>query len=205
MSIGDFMKADFFKRIGAYVIDYIIIMIVLMGITASVNVGSDITKEVNDLMNEYKEGNITIEEYTEKVMPLNYELTKRKLPVNVATSVVCIGYYIVFAYFNKGQTLGKKLCKIKVVNDKGERPSIWNMIVRGLFIYGIVTTLYSTISINFLDMEKFNYSVSVISAIESMVIIISILMMLYKKDGRGLHDIIAKTNVIREDDKNGKN
>ena len=72
------------------------------------------------------------------------------------------------------------------------------MVIRGLLIYGIVTTLYSTISINFLDMEKFNYSVSVISAIESMIIIV-ILMMLYKKDGRGLHDIIAKTNVIREE------
>ena len=175
------MKADFFKRIFAYLIDYFIIMIVLMGITASVNVGSDLTKEINDVMNDYK------------------ELTKRKLPVNVATSVVFIGYYIIFAYFNKGQTLGKKLLKIKVVNDKGERPSIWNMVIRGLLIYGIVTTLYSTISINFLDMEKFNYSVSVISAIESMIIIVSILMMLYKKDGRGLHDIIAKTNVIREE------
>ena len=200
------MKADFFKRIFAYLIDYFIIMIVLMGITASVNVGSDLTKEINDVMNDYKEGNITVEEYTEKVMPLNYELTKRKLPVNVATSVVFIGYYIIFAYFNKGQTLGKKICKIKVidydhkvVNDKGERPSICNMVIRGLLIYGIVTTLYSTISINFLDMEKFNYSVSVISAIESMIIIVSILMMLYKKDGRGLHDIIAKTNVIREE------
>ena len=163
------MKADFFKRIFAYLIDYFIIMIVLMGITASVNVGSDLTKEINDVMNDYKEGNITVEEYTEKVMPL------------------------------KGQTLGKKLLKIKVVNDNGERPSIWNMVIRGLLIYGIVTTLYSTISINFLDMEKFNYSVSVISAIESMIIIVSILMMLYKKDGRGLHDIIAKTNVIREE------
>ena len=103
------MKVDFFKRIFAYLIDYFIIMIVLMGITASV------TKEINDVMNDYKEGNITVEEYTEKVMPLNYELTKRKLPVNVATSVVFIGYYIIFAYFNKGQTLGKKLLKIKVV------------------------------------------------------------------------------------------
>ena len=51
------MKADFFKRIFAYLIDYfIIIMIVLMGITASVNVGSsDLTKEINDVMNDYKE------------------------------------------------------------------------------------------------------------------------------------------------------
>ena len=50
------MKADFFKRIFAYLIDYFIIMIVLMGITASVNVGRDLTKEINDVMNDYKEG-----------------------------------------------------------------------------------------------------------------------------------------------------
>ena len=198
------MKADFFKRIFAYMIDYFIILLVLSFITANINVGSDITEKVNNLTNEYKNGNITIEEYNEEVLPLNYELTKRKLPVNVITCVIIIGYYIVFAYFNKGQTLGKKICKIRVVNDKGERASIWNILIRSLFIYGIITTLYSLISINFLDIESFNYSVSVVSVIESLFIVISLLMMLYKKDGRGLHDIVAKTKVIGEDDKKWK-
>lgn len=198
------MKADFFKRIFAYMIDYFIILLVLSFITANINVGSDITEKVNNLTNEYKNGNITIEEYNEEVLPLNYELTKRKLPVNVITCVIIIGYYIVFAYFNKGQTLGKKICKIRVVNDKGERASIWNILIRSLFIYGIITTLYSLISINFLDIESFNYSVSVVSVIESLFIVISLLMMLYKRDGRGLHDIIAKTKVIGEDDKKWK-
>lgn len=198
------MKADFFKRIFAYMIDYFIILLVLSFITANINVGSDITEKVNNLTNEYKNGNITIEEYNEEVLPLNYELTKRKLPVNVITCVIIIGYYIVFAYFNKGQTLGKKICKIRVVNDKGERASIWNILIRSLFIYGIITTLYSLICINFLDIESFNYSVSVVSVIESLFIVISLLMMLYKKDGRGLHDIVAKTKVIGEDDKKWK-
>ncbi len=198
------MKADFFKRIFAYMIDYFIILLVLSFITANINVGSDITEKVNNLTNEYKNGNITIEEYNEEALPLNYELTKRKLPVNVITCVIIIGYYIVFAYFNKGQTLGKKICKIRVVNDKGERASIWNILIRSLFIYGIITTLYSLICINFLDIESFNYSVSVVSVIESLFIVISLLMMLYKKDGRGLHDIVAKTKVIGEDDKKWK-
>lgn len=198
------MKADFFKRIFAYMIDYFIILLVLSFITANINVGSDITEKVNNLTNEYKNGNITIEEYNEEVLPLNYELTKRKLPVNVITCVIIIGYYIVFAYFNKGQTLGKKICKIRIVNDKGERASIWNILIRSLFIYGIITTLYSLISINFLDIESFNYSVSVVSVIECLFIVVSLLMMLYKKDGRGLHDIVAKTKVIGEDGKKWK-
>lgn len=193
------MKASFFKRVSAYVIDYIIIMIALLGITASMNIDSDISNDINDLTNEYRNGEITIEEYTEKALPLNYELTKRKLPANIATVVVFIGYYVIFAYFNKGQTLGKKICKIKVVNIDGDKPNIWNMLIRSLFIYGIITSLYSVISINFLNMKDFNYSVSVVSVVESMILIICTLMMLYKKDGRGLHDIIAKTNVIGEE------
>ena len=189
------MKASFFKRVSAYVIDYIIIMIALLGITASMNIGSDIT----DDMNEYSNGEITMEEYTEKVFPLHSLFSKRKLPANIATVVVFIGYYVIFAYFNKGQTLGKKICKIKVVNIDGNKPSIWNILIRSLFIYGIITSLYSVISINFLNMKDFNYSVSVVSVVESMILIICTLMMLYKKDGRGLHDIIAKTNVIGEE------
>lgn len=193
------MKADFFKRIFAYVLDYVVISIFLTIITMNVNVGSDISENISELYKQYQNEEITIEEYSEAILPLNYELNKRKLLVNVTTCVVMVGYYIIFAYFNKGQTLGKKIFKIKVVNDKGNRPSIWNILVRSLFIYGIVTTLYSTISINFFNMNSFNYSVSVISAIESMIVIVSLLMMLYKKDGRGLHDIIAKTSVIREE------
>ena len=193
------MKASFFKRISAYIIDYIIIMLALVAITASMNINNDVSDKINDLTNQYRSGDITIDEYSEKIIPLNYELSKRKLPANIATVVVFIGYYVVFSYFNKGQTFGKKICKIKVVNNDGDKPSIWNMLVRSLFIYGIITSLYSIIAINFLNMNDFSYSVSVISIIECMFIVITVLMMLYKKDGRGLHDIIAKTNVIGEE------
>ncbi len=193
------MKASFFKRISAYIIDYIIIMLALVAITASMNINNVVNDKINDLTNQYRSGDITIDEYSEKIIPLNYELSKRKLPANIATVVVFIGYYVVFAYFNKGQTFGKKICKIKVVNNDGDKPSIWNMLVRSLFIYGIITSLYSIITINFLSMNDFSYSVSVISIIECMFIVITVLMMLYKKDGRGLHDIIAKTNVIGEE------
>ena len=193
------MKASFFKRISAYIIDYIIIMLALVAITASMNINNVVNDKINDLTNQYRSGDITIDEYSEKIIQLNYELSKRKLTANIATVVVFIGYYVVFAYFNKGQTFGKKICKIKVVNNDGDKPSIWNMLVRSLFIYGIITSLYSIITINFLSMNDFSYSVSVISIIECMFIVITVLMMLYKKDGRGLHDIIAKTNVIGEE------
>jgi uncharacterized RDD family membrane protein YckC len=47
---------------------------------------------------------------------------------------------------------------------------------------------------------KNNYfvGVSLITIIESIFIIITTIMVVYRKDKRGLHDIIGKTKVISE-------
>jgi len=72
------------------------------------------------------------------------------------------------------------------------------MIVRSLFIYGIFTLLYSVIFVNILNKEMFGYSYVIVSYLEIIFMTITFFMVLYKKDGRGLHDIIANTNVIEE-------
>ncbi len=103
-----------------------------------------------------------------------------------------------FATLNKGQTLGKKLLKIKVVNKDGEKPSIWNMLLRSLFIYNIVSALFSIIFVNILSVNTFTYIYTIVGYVEFFVIIVSFFMVTYKKDGKGLHDMIAGTNVIEE-------
>ena len=194
------MKANFLKRVLAFCFDYFILTLVLSFITVGFNTSNEsFYTEISNISKEYNEGNISVNEYNDKLMKLEYEYQKDNLPVNIINIVLFIGYFIVFGYLNKGQTLGKKIFKIRVVNDDGSTVKLSSLIIRSLFIYGIITSLYSVISINFLNMKDFNYSVSVVSVVESMILIICTLMMLYKKDGRGLHDIIAKTNVIGEE------
>lgn len=193
------MKASFIKRLGAFIIDTMILSVIFSLVTIGFNSNtSDINKELTDILEQYENSEITIEEYSDKVIDLNYKLQKSSLGVNTLEVVLYVGYFIVFGYLNKGQTLGKKLCKIKVVNKNGDKPSIWNMVVRSLFIYGIATLLFSIIFVNILNSEIFSYGYTVITYVESIFIIICFFMILYKKDGRGLHDIIAKTNVIEE-------
>lgn len=193
------LKASFIKRLGSFVIDTmilsVIISLVTMGFTNNTN---DINKELTSILEQYESSEITIEEYSDKVTNLNYELQKSSVIINIVNIVLYVGYFIVFGYLNNGQTLGKKICKIKVVNKDGDRPSIWNMIVRSLFIYGIATLLFSVIFVNILNSKIFTYGYTIITYVETIFMMICFFMLLYKKDGKGLHDLMAKTRVIEE-------
>ena len=194
------MKASFFKRMGAFVIDYFVVLVIVSLITMGFNTNknNDLNSQMNQLISDYQNEKITIDEYKDETYKLNYELQKENMTVNIVTITLYIGYFVVFATLNKGQTLGKKLLKIRVVNKNNDKPSIWNMLVRSLFIYNIISILFSTVAVNFLNINTFTYIYTTLGYIEYFVIIISFFMVIYKKDGRGLHDMMAGTNVIEE-------
>ena len=194
------MKASFFKRMGAFVIDYFIVLVIVSLITMGFNTNknNDLNNQRNQLISDYQNEKITIDEYKDETYKLNYELQKENITVNIVTITLYIGYFVVFATLNKGQTLGKKLLKIRVVNKNNDKPSIWNMLVRSLFIYNIISILFSTVAVNFLNINTFTYIYTALGYIEYFVIIISFFMVIYKKDGRGLHDMMAGTNIIEE-------
>lgn len=193
------MKASFIKRVLAFLIDSFILSIVFSVITINFNTNSDeISNKFMEKIEQYQNNEITIEEYTDSVVDLNYQLQKSSVRTNALQVVLYVGYFIVFGYLNKGQTVGKKLFKIKVVNKDGSLPSIWNVIVRSLLIYGIFTLLYSIVFVNIFDKYIFTYGYMLIDYTIAIFVMIAFFMALYRKDGRGLHDVIARTYVIEE-------
>ena len=119
--------------------------------------------------------------------------------VNIISCVITIGYYIVFTYLNKGQSIGKKLLKIKIVDkETKEAPSIKAIILRSIIIYSIISGLFNIIFINLLNKNIYFIGYNFLATIEEILIIVSAFMILYRKDKRGLQDIIAKTEVIEE-------
>lgn len=193
------MKVSFVKRFGAFIIDTFILSLVFSLISMGFSTDTkSINDKLTDTLEQFEKEEITIEEYSDTINELNYELQKKSIIPNILNVVLYVGYFIVFGYLNKGQTLGKKLCKFKVVNIKDDKPSIWNIIVRSLFIYGILTLLYNIIFVNIFGKNIFSYGNVIVSYTETIFMIVTFFMVLYRKDGRGLHDIIAKTKVIDE-------
>lgn len=194
------MKASFFKRLGAFIIDYFIVIFIISMITMgfSSSATNDISKKASELVSDYQNEKITAEEYTEEYSKLSYELQKSNVNMNIASITLYVGYFIIFATLNRGQTLGKKLFKIKVVSKDNKDVNVWNMLIRSLLIYNLISAIFSVIFVNFLSVDAFTNVYMIIGYIEYFIMIVSFFMVTYKKDGRGLHDIIAGTNVIEE-------
>lgn len=189
------MKPLLFKRLGAYLFDFIVVTFIVSIITINFKVNSTITNKTYDLLIGAANGEIVLEEHSDELFELNYEYQKSIIPSTVVSIVISIGYFIVFAYLNKGQTLGKKIFKIKVVNKDGNNPSIWNMLGRSIPLYGIITGIINIIGVYVFNVKMFNYTSTIVNYIYYGFIIICFFMVMYKKDGKGLHDLIGRTYV----------
>lgn len=192
------MKTVFFKRLGAYLLDFIIVTFIVAIITVNFKTNNVVIEKMNSLISGVASEEITLEEYSNQIFEINYEYQRAIIPSTIVSVVINVVYFIIFAFLNKGQTLGKKVFKIKVVNQDGKNPSIWNMLLRSIWLYGIITGIVNIIGVYVLNVKLFNYTSTTVNYIYYGFIIISFFMVIYKKDGRGIHDIIGKTSVKEE-------
>lgn len=193
--------AKFFKRILAFIIDTIIVTLAAALLsTPFVNVenSTELRKELNEVAQKYIDQEIDVQTYYKQIVDLNYEIVRTEGTTSLITVLVTILYFIVFQFYNKGQTLGKKLLKIKVINASGDRLTINNIGLRALLINTIVFDMLLLFMAFVFDKNSFSYSSTIIEITEYSFVIASIIMIIVRKDGRGLHDLLGNTQVVEE-------
>ena len=193
------MKASFFKRLLAYVIDTIILTLII-GVLSSVVSNKQYEKaseEYMRLQESYMKQEITITEYQNDIKPIVYDMQKSSVTINTVSVLLLIAYFIVFQYLNRGQTIGKKLMRIKITENNKE-PSLKAMVIRTIIINSILTGILNIVLIYLLNKNTYYTGYQIVSYIELAFAFISALFIIYRKDKLGLHDIIAKTEVIEE-------
>ncbi len=136
-------------------------------------------------------------EYYEGQLGNLYIIEKHNSYTSLFNILVCIFYYGTFQFFNKGQTLGKKLVKIKVSQfDKKKKYNHGLMILRSCINYGLIFNLLSFLLLLVLNENTFIYPIGLIEFLSMVVTLTLIIMAAFKKDGRTLSDIICNTKVI---------
>lgn len=191
--------ASFFDRLGCYLLDVLLIFAISSVISVFIpSKGSDINKEITALTEKYTNGEVGSETFINEYQDLMYNYQKD----NYLSTVVSVGlnfiYFVVFAYFNKGQTIAKKLTNIKVVDNKtGKRPKFWQMLVRNMFIYSLLSNVIILILL-FTSKNNFIYCYMLVGGFDLMFVMITVMFVLYRKDKRGLHDMMACTKVVKE-------
>lgn len=193
------MKKIFFKRVGAYLFDFIIVTLIISVITMKFSISNnDVVDKLNELIVSVNNEEITMEEYSTEMLKLNYDYQKSMVPLTLVNVLVNFSYFVIFATLNKGQTLGKKIFKIRIVSKDGKNPSIWNMLIRSIFLYGMLIGITTIIGVNIFAAKTFIYVDTGINYVSYIFIIICFFMVYKRKDCRGLHDMMAGTNVIEE-------
>lgn len=197
-----YQSAFFFPRAIAYIIDFFIVFILSMGVLMLVPVDKNhekYLKEYEKLQTSYNAGKMEPMEYFNKTKPLIYDLDHSNVIPMIAQIVILILYYIVFQFYNKGQTLGKKLMKIRVVSLDQEDVSMDQLIIRSLINQAILSNILIIGFVLFIGRDLYYYSSFCIQGLQILLTIISIFMIMYSKKNRGLHDYLAKTRVIMTD------
>lgn len=199
------------KRILAYLID-VFFLFTILGLISQIKFINPTYDKYNEAYESYTE---ILENYTNekiedkefnKLYNENYYLvSKYSISYNIVIILGIFLYFGVFQKFNKGQTLGKKLMKIKVIsNNYKENISVFRYFLRILPMYyiyigGLIPLFINSILIFILN--KSNYMIITMSTsyVFLLISIISFIMICSKKYEKGIHDIISKTKVIYEE------
>lgn len=197
------MPAQFNKRFFAYIIDIFIVLVIANLITMFIPISEktqDYYKELQTTQKKMYDKEIDVKEYTDIVLEDNYNISKGTVLISLTSIIIYILYFVVYQVYNNGQTVGKKLMKIKVKSITDESLSINTMLFRTLIIYGIAANIINLMLILLLKKELYLSISNTISIIQSLIVIISVFMILFSKQKRGIHDIITKTEVVNKED-----
>ena len=193
------------KRLMAYVIDILIVSICMTPIlnwsviNPYIDEYTENYTEYTELLEQANAGDIDPEdaEYEEKIIDLNYQINKYKVVSSSISAGSLLLYFALLQWALKGQTIGKKIMKIKVVaNREDKKLNIGNYILRSLILNNIIFTIVLIFGV-YLFKEDGYYNLSmIVSYLQLLVMSIIMLMIVLRKDFRGLHDIVAGTKVI---------
>ena len=198
------MKPVSYKRILAYLIDILIVTCIATILTMFIPVSEEYVNQMNELnevLENYSSGDISETEYLEKFNDISYIVNKESVQVSVVSVVLSIIYFVVLAYYMNGQTLGKKITRIKVVSSNSKKLTMNNYLIRSLLVDSILMNTISIVTILFLEKSSYLKVYDVTSTIFGAIYVVIFAMILFRQDGRGLHDLLANTKVISLNDK----
>jgi len=199
------------KRVGAYIFDTIVLVALVVFLTGPIQSNDkkvseefkNYSQEIVELTGEYFSKTSISDskkalELENKIKNLSEETKKAQykhryslyfLSQKIIILLLTIVYFVVFPFFNDGQTLFKKIFKIKV-----EYQSLSNLLIREELARNFICTSFVLYLISGINYSLFSLYIKYITPVTLTFMIINFLVFLIKK--QAIHDIIAKTNVV---------
>ncbi len=193
-------KSNFGKRFVAYILDAIIVSLIFSVLTMFIKESNNLinlNNQLNTISENFINKTITMKEYFNQYSSIEYLVNKEMFLQNLFSLILMIGYFVILPYYYNGQTIGKKMMKIKIVKED-DKLTINDLALRSLLANGIAMTFIELALIFLIKDTSYFITISILSFVQFLLVITSIFMILYRKDKKALHDIVCKTLVVDE-------
>ena len=192
-------KPSFLRRVIAYIIDLLTVTL-LVGILSTILIkDNNYVNESQKLMQLYQssiQGEITREEYNKEFESIDYYFTKDSVGVNIINVSISLIYFVGLCFYCGGVTLGKRIMKLKIVSSKDKELHLGNYLIRGLLANLILSKLLEILMVTTLNKDIFTVIHSRFGSVLSIFVLATIVVVMYRDDGRGIHDLLAGTKII---------
>lgn len=202
------------NRFIAYFLDILIISIFAL-LVSKINFVNPNATKYQSTYNEFVEYSKKLTENAKDATNINdiitseyksymYKLEKYGLSYTISEALIIIMYFTLFPFFNNGSTIGQRMMRLKLVNDKNEKPNILILFIRSLLIPVVSTPiLYCsllhliTIPILLLTSSSLFFKINIfLSLIICVYCYIDIFILFRDEKSRSLHDKITDTQLI---------
>ncbi len=196
------MASHSYQRFFAYFLDFFIVVVISTFLTIWIPNSEKYEsayKEEMTVVSDYIDGKIEDKEFESITKDLTYTLNRERVIYSLVDLIITVAYFGSFTYYSDGQTLGKKVMKIKIVSNDNKEASHFNLLIRAFLINGCLASFLELVFVLLMQKELYFSTLTCIEFVQLLFLISSLFMIIYRKDKRGLHDLICDTKVIKVD------
>lgn len=187
------------KRIVAYLIDVCLISFVIWLFNyLPIDPYKAKYNDTYESYQKYVENSNGSSSNEDELKTFTYDLAKYRTYSSMYSAGALIIYFGIIQYALKGQTIGKKLMKLRVVSNNDKKLTLGNYILRIVILNNVIFTAINIGGVYVLNVDKYYYLSYVVSMLTSLVSLLILMMIMFRNDGRGLHDYLANTKVIED-------
>ncbi len=184
------------KRIGAYLIDCLMVMLVTGFISLAANIGSNenIYPSIQRNYQDFQFGDITFMNAFNKIANIIQLNDKNNILSLLITLTSIILLWIIIPYLFNEQTLGLKLFKIKLEMTK--KYDLKAITIRTLLLSGLGVLIPSLLLLYITNGIIYCILVLILLIIQILFIIWDGFMILYSSNGHNMVDNVSHTEIV---------
>lgn len=141
--------------------------------------------------------------FNERLVELNndygYKIEKLNIRSSIISIVVYILYFGILQYILKGQTIFKKLFKLRVIDNNSPKKKVplWKYIVRSILVCELIISIIDLILLVTLNKTSYIIGNGWLSNVKYVYEMAFLVTMIIRDDTRSIHDLLLNTKVVR--------